>query len=626
MSTSPINVSSLLQAFGLGGASNIDVNTIVSELMQVDEQPLIALQNKVTGYQTTISAYGALLSGISGLQSAVTAMQSTTTGLSAASSNSSYFTATASGTPTTGSTPVQIDNIASAQSISSISFGSQTGPVADLTVDAPSENLQITNGSQSATIAVTSGNNSLSGIATAINNANIGVNASVEQVSSNYVINDGSDNTVANNTISFSYNNYNYTATLAAGNYSSTDMAAEIASAMNAAKSSNGGGAIPANTFSADYGTTATNSFTIKNNDPANNVTINWAGSTLAPQQLGFESGVQSPTIAANGGTLTGTNAVNGTYQLALTSDSTGTANRITVKVDEAGSNNYSDTDKFGLSVLAFNPSSYDSTGNPSGGTANMTQTQAGLDAKLAVNGVTLYRPNNTITDAIPGVTLNLLQAETTPGSANLKVNVSLDSSSLANELGSLVTAYNSAMTTINGLYNPVTSQTTSAQQQEGQGYLNGDSELLNLQQQLQAVPTTQYGASSNIQNNYLAAIGITTDKNGVMSFDASALSSAYTSANAGDITNMINNFANQLGSALNEYINVAVPAEEQNVNSQISFAQGQETDLAQQLAFTQQSLTTEYSDLENTVSNDASISNYLTQETAQNDRNTSVI
>src|SRR5208283_3874658 len=190
MSTSPINVSSLLQAFGLGGASNIDVNTIVSELMQVDEQPLTALQNQVTGYQTTLSAYGSLLSGISGLQSAVTAMQNTTTGLSATSSDNSSFTATAdsSNTAATGSTPVSINNIASAQSLDSISFGSETGPVADLTADAPSENLQIQDGSQSATIAVNGTNNSLSGIAAAINKAKIGVTASVEQVSSNFVI------------------------------------------------------------------------------------------------------------------------------------------------------------------------------------------------------------------------------------------------------------------------------------------------------------------------------------------------------------------------------------------------------------------------------------------------------
>src|SRR5208337_2342522 len=352
-----------------------------------------ALQNKVTGYQTTLSAYGALLSGITGLQSAVSSMQNTTTGLSATSSNSSYFTATASGSPATGTTPIQIDNLATAQSVDSISFGSEAGPVADLTDDAPTENLQIQDGSKSATIAVSSANNSLSGIATAINNADIGVTASVEQVSSNFVI--GS----SNNSVNFTYGGHSYTATMAAGNYSGADMAAEIASSMNAATSSDGGAAIPAGTFSADYGTTSANKFTITNNDPANSVTINWAGSTATPQQLGFQSGVQSPTIAANGGALTGTNSVDGTYQLALASASTGTANRITVKVDEAGGTTYGDTDKFGLSVLAFNPASYDSKGKPSGGTTNMTQTQAGLDAELAVNGVSIYRSSNTVTD-----------------------------------------------------------------------------------------------------------------------------------------------------------------------------------------------------------------------------------
>ncbi len=617
MSTSPINVSSLLQAFGLGGASSINVTTIVNELMQVEAQPLVALQNQVSGYQTTLSAYGALLSGISGLQSAVTSMQNNTTGLSAASSDSSSFTATAdsSNTAATGSTPININNIASAQSIGSISFGSQTGPVADLTVDAPSENLQIQNGPQSATIAVGSANNSLSGIAAAINKANIGVTASVEQVSSNYVI--GS----SNNSIAFSYNGHNYSANLAAGNYSGTDMAAQIASAMNAATSSDGGAAIPSGTFSADFGTTSGGKFTITNNDPANSVTINWAGSSLAPQQLGFESGVQSPTIAANGGTLTGTNTVDGTYQLALASASTGTANRITVKVDEAGGATYGDTDKFGLSVLSFNPASYDSKGATSGGTTNMTQTNPGLDAELTVNGVTMYRSSNTITDAIPGVTLNLLQPKS-PGS-NLSVNVSLNSSSLANELSNLVSAYNSTMITINGLYNPVTAQTTSTQQQQGQGYLNGDSELLTLQQQLQSIPTTLYGTSSNPQNNYLASIGLTTDKNGVMSFDPSALSSAYTAANAGDITNMINNFALQLGSALDSAVNVEFPGEEQIVKNQISNTQTQELSLSQQLTYTQQSLTTEYSNLENTLASDANTSNYLAQMTAQADKQT---
>src|SRR5208283_2350947 len=294
MSTSPVNVSSLLQAFGLGGASNIDVNTIVSELMQVDEQPLVALQTQVTGYQTTLSAYGALLSGVSGLQTAVSAMQNTTTGLAATSSDSTYFTAAtdASNTAAAGTTPIEIDNLASAQSLYSINFGSENTAVADLS-SAGTQQLQITNGTNTAKINIDSGNNTLSGIAKAINSAGAGVAASVEQVSSNIVINDGTNNTTANNTIAFSYNNHSYTATLSAGNYSGADMAAAMASAMNEATSANGDGT----PFAVAYGNTS-DEFSITNNG-SSTAAIDWATSTATPQQFGFAPGESSDTILA---------------------------------------------------------------------------------------------------------------------------------------------------------------------------------------------------------------------------------------------------------------------------------------------------------------------------------------
>lgn len=629
MATSPINLSSLLQSFGLGGASNIDVNSIVSQLMQVDEQPLTDLQNNVTDYQSNISAYGVLLSSISGLNTAVSAMQNSTTGLSATSSDTSYFTASAASGASVGSTPIQIDNIASSQSLQSGPFGATTSTVADLSGSA-TQQLQIQVGSNApTTISINSSNNTLSGVASAINSANAGVSASVIEQSSNFVIG------TSNNTIVFSDGTNNYTATIAAGNYSGTGLATAMQNAMDAAQTATN--IQTSNTFAVDYSNTSLDKFTIKNTGGANPVTIDWSSSTATPQQLGFDPVAQSAPIAVNGA-LSGTNTVSGTYVLVLNATASGTANRVTIKADETGASNFNETgnnaDKFGLSALAFDPTynngSYKSDGtldNSKGtqGIQSLTQSKVGLDAELSVNGVTMYRANNTITDAIPGVTLNLLQAETTtsggvttpsPGSANLSVNVALDSSTLATELQSFVTAYNSAMTTVNGLYNPVTAQTSSADQQAGQGYLNGDSELLTLQQQLQAVPTTLYGNSSNVQNNYLATLGITTDKNGVMSFDASALSSAYTSANAGDITKTINNFANQLSASLGEAIDTAIPAEEQNMKDKISSAQSQESTLQEQLTYEQQSLTTEYTALATTVANDSSISSFLTTET----------
>ncbi len=60
------------------------------------------------------------------------------------------------------------------------------------------------------------------------------------------------------------------------------------------------------------------------------------------------------------------------------------------------------------------------------------------MDAQLQVNnGVTIDRPGNTITDVIPGVTLNLLSG------GEGTVTVAADSSALSSNLSSFVTAYN---------------------------------------------------------------------------------------------------------------------------------------------------------------------------------------
>ncbi len=57
---------------GLG--SNLDVTSIVSQLMSIEKKPLIALQSKEAGIQTKISALGSLSSAFSSLQAAASAL------------------------------------------------------------------------------------------------------------------------------------------------------------------------------------------------------------------------------------------------------------------------------------------------------------------------------------------------------------------------------------------------------------------------------------------------------------------------------------------------------------------------------------------------------------------------
>lgn len=61
---------------GLG--SGLDINTLVSRLMTVEQQPLVVLNQKEAGFQAKISALGALKSSLSSLQSAAESLMPAT--------------------------------------------------------------------------------------------------------------------------------------------------------------------------------------------------------------------------------------------------------------------------------------------------------------------------------------------------------------------------------------------------------------------------------------------------------------------------------------------------------------------------------------------------------------------
>jgi len=63
--------------------------------------------------------------------------------------------------------------------------------------------------------------------------------------------------------------------------------------------------------------------------------------------------------------------------------------------------------------------------------------TQDAIDAVFTVNGLSITSDSNTVTDAVPGVTVNLLK----PGSTSVKVTT--DYSSIKDNLKTLVTQYN---------------------------------------------------------------------------------------------------------------------------------------------------------------------------------------
>jgi flagellar hook-associated protein 2 len=169
MAINPINIS-----------GNIDINTIVEKLMQVERQPLLRLQQKGVDYQAKISAYGVLLSKLTEFKNTLANLKgSNLTGMKALVSNTEFLNASAQNSAPSGTYNIQIKNIATAQSIYSEPFASETDEIADLsTYNTQKLQIQVGNGTP-FTITVDSTNNTLSGIRDAINNADVGVKASI---------------------------------------------------------------------------------------------------------------------------------------------------------------------------------------------------------------------------------------------------------------------------------------------------------------------------------------------------------------------------------------------------------------------------------------------------------------
>ena len=242
--------------------------------------------------------------------------------------------------------------------------------------------------------------------------------------------------------------------------------------------------------------------FTGNSDKTAKDVTIDSSHSSL--------SGVRDAINAADIG-VTATILNDGTgYRLALTSKDTGEANSLKITIGNDGDGD--SLDNAGLSQLAYDPAG--SLGNGK----NMTQTVAAQDATLNVDGINdIKKSNNTITDLIEGVTLNLFQQSASGVPAIL--SVANDPASVQAEVQKFVNAYNDLKNTLGDVtsYDPKT--------QKG-GILLGDSTILALQRQLRSLLTSNIPGLTG-SDRLLSNIGIGFQKDGTLSLDSSKLKDA---------------------------------------------------------------------------------------------------
>jgi flagellar hook-associated protein 2 len=165
-----------------GIGSGLNIESLVTQLMQAESTPLTQLQAKESSYKSKLSAFGTLKSAISSFQTAVKSVTGTSlAALTAASSDETIMKAStpAGGGATAGSYAIEVSKLATNDKLSS------AGIDPTKIFSPANSSMTITVGSGKP-VNIPLDDFSLSGLASAINGADAGVTATV--------INDGTMN------------------------------------------------------------------------------------------------------------------------------------------------------------------------------------------------------------------------------------------------------------------------------------------------------------------------------------------------------------------------------------------------------------------------------------------------
>src|SRR5581483_8407718 len=220
----------------------------------------------------------------------------------------------------------------------------------------------------------------------------------------------------------------------------------------------------------------------------------------------------------------------------------------------------------------------------------NFNMPLGGTNATFTVDGIPFSSDTNTVTGAIPGVTLNVLGAY--PG-IQAQLTVGPGTTQAAEAIDSFVSAYNTVIGDIN-------TQFTVDPSTNSEGPLGSDSSLRVLQSSLLADATYSLGRGSIAS---LSSIGITMNDDGTLSVDSSQLNNAL-SRNPSEVLNFFQNasqtgFANNFQTDLQNWTDPTIGL----LNLDLTENQQQQTNLtntidgfADQMTAQQQQLVTEFS------------------------------
>lgn len=179
-------------------------------------------------------------------------------------------------------------------------------------------------------------------------------------------------------------------------------------------------------------------------------------------------------------------------YRLQIVS-ATGTAKSMEITAQDTSGN----TLTTGLSQLAYNL-------NQNTATTNMTENQKGEDALLSVNGLTITRNTNAVTEVIEGVTLDLKSANV---GTNVVLSVVADISGVTEKANTFVDAYNDLKSSLNEF-------TAFDSSNNSVGLLTSDSSIRSFVNQLNQLLRSPVSQLTGTIDRSLADLGFFTDRN----------------------------------------------------------------------------------------------------------------
>ena len=256
---------------------------------------------------------------------------------------------------------------------------------------------------------------------------------------------------------------------------------------------SSSGSTVGAGSLVIDFGTWSTTSST---NDTftansESSVTINTSATTTLTQ---LRDSINNATDNAEATIL-----YNGTGYVLVIKGLSGASNELRVTPDPSSSsdliNNYSYTTS----------------------TKNLTQTADGSDASFTIDGISMTRSSNTITNLFKGYTLEL---EATSSSA-INISSSQNLSSIENLLNTFTENYNAIYLNIHEM------TTTAMSSDESAGPLSGDSLARSIQRELRSFTSKSIVGYENGPYS-LSLLGIQTNRDGSLSLNPNTLKKSF--------------------------------------------------------------------------------------------------